>query len=63
MTVVVRSCGDVCGYIYIREIYYHRAFLGVLPSGQTASPAVATRGNPNKYGDYNAIRSVSNATA
>jgi hypothetical protein len=39
--------------MYYGEIYYHRAFLGVLPSGQTNSnsPAVATSGNPNKYGD------------
>ena len=43
-------------WIYYGEIYYHRAFLGVLPSGQTNSPAVATSGNPcgnpDKYGDY-----------
>ena len=38
--------------MYYGEIYYHRAFLGVLPSGQTTSPAVATSGNPNKYGDF-----------
>jgi len=43
-------CHDI--WIYSSEIYYHRAFLGVLPSGQTTSPAVATSGNPNKYGDY-----------
>ena len=46
-------------WIYYGEIYYHRAFLGVLPSGQTNSPAVATSGNPcgnpNKYGDNNSV--------
>ena len=27
-------------WIYSSEIYYHRAFLGVLPSGQTTGPAM-----------------------